>query len=157
MRNARATAHSGAADLQQSDEQRRRELTPSVMRAGRRGIGDRSARNRPGGSGAAMPPVPGLAEASPWTNREITTASTIPARLLVLGGGVVGVEMAQAYATLGSRVTLVEAEDRLIPREEPFAGEELRQALTARGVDVRTGVRAETVRRDGPEVTRQSQ
>ena len=105
------------------------------------------------GSGAAIPPVPGLAEASPWTNREITTASSIPRRLVVLGGGVVGVEMAQAYATLGSRVTLVEAEDRLIPREEPFAGEELRQALTARGVDVRTGARAETVRRRGPEVS----
>jgi pyruvate/2-oxoglutarate dehydrogenase complex dihydrolipoamide dehydrogenase (E3) component len=105
------------------------------------------------GSGAAIPPVPGLAEASPWTNREITTASSIPRRLLVLGGGVVGVEMAQAYATLGSRVTLVEAEDRLIPREEPFAGEELRQALTARGVDVRTGARAETVHRTGPEVS----
>jgi pyruvate/2-oxoglutarate dehydrogenase complex dihydrolipoamide dehydrogenase (E3) component len=105
------------------------------------------------GSGAAIPPVPGLAEASPWTNREITTASSIPRRLVVLGGGVVGVEMAQAYATLGSRVTLVEAEDRLIPREEPFAGEELRQALTARGVDVRTGARAETVHRTGPEVS----
>jgi len=105
------------------------------------------------GSGAAIPPVPGLAGASPWTNREITTASSIPRRLVVLGGGVVGVEMAQAYATLGSRVTLVEAEDRLIPREEPFAGEELRQALTARGVDVRTGARAETVRRRGPEVS----
>jgi pyruvate/2-oxoglutarate dehydrogenase complex dihydrolipoamide dehydrogenase (E3) component len=105
------------------------------------------------GSGAAMPPVPGLAEARPWTNREGTTATKIPGRLLVLGGGVVGVEMAQAYATLGSRVTVIEAEERLIPREEPFASQQLREALTQRGVDVRTGVRAETVRRDGPDVT----
>ena len=105
------------------------------------------------GSEAAMPPIPGLAEAGPWTNREITTASKIPGRLLVLGGGVVGVEMAQAYATLGSRVTVIEAEERLLPREEPFAGEELRQALTGHGVDVRTGVRAMTVRRDGLDVT----
>jgi dihydrolipoamide dehydrogenase len=105
------------------------------------------------GSSAAMPPVPGLAQARPWTNREATTASTIPGRLLVLGGGVVGVEMAQAYATLGSRVTVIEAEQRLLPREEPFAGEELRQALASRGVDVRTGVRATAVRRDGPQVT----
>ena len=105
------------------------------------------------GSSAAMPPIPGLAEARPWTNREATTASTIPGRLLVLGGGVVGVELAQAYATLGSRVTVIEAEQRLLPREEPFAGEELRQALTSQGVDVRTGVRAAAVRRDGPEVT----
>jgi pyruvate/2-oxoglutarate dehydrogenase complex dihydrolipoamide dehydrogenase (E3) component len=105
------------------------------------------------GSSAAMPPIPGLAEARPWTNREATTASTIPGRLLVLGGGVVGVELAQAYATLGSRVTVIEAEAGLLPREEPFAGEELRQALAGRGVDVRTGVRAAAVRRDGPQVT----
>jgi len=105
------------------------------------------------GSGAAIPPVPGLAEARAWTNREVTTAAKIPRRLLVLGGGVVGVEIAQAYATLGSQVTVIEAEQRLIPREEPFAGQQLRQALTRRGVDVRTGVRAETVRRDGPDVT----
>ena len=105
------------------------------------------------GSSAAMPPIPGLAEARPWTNREATTASTIPARLLVLGGGVVGVEMAQAYATLGSRVTVIEAEQSLLPREEPFAGQELRQALTGRGVDVRTGVFAVAVHRDGRDVT----
>jgi pyruvate/2-oxoglutarate dehydrogenase complex dihydrolipoamide dehydrogenase (E3) component len=105
------------------------------------------------GSGAAMPPIPGLAKSRPWTNREVTTASKIPGRLLVLGGGVVGVEMAQAYATLGSRVTVIEAGERLIAGEEPFAGQQLRQALTQQGVDVRTGVRAETVRRDGPDVT----
>jgi len=69
------------------------------------------------GSTAALPPIPGLAEARPWTNREATTASTIPGRLLVLGGG------------------------------------ELRQALTGRGVEVRTGVHAIAVRRDGPDVT----
>jgi dihydrolipoamide dehydrogenase len=105
------------------------------------------------GSTAAMPPAPGLAEARPWTNREATTASTIPGWLLVLGGGVVGVELAQAYATLGSRVTVIEAKQRLLPREEPFAGEELRQALAGQGVDVRTGVRPTKVRRDGPQVT----
>lgn len=63
-----------------------------------------------------------------------------------MASGVVGVEIAQAYAKLGSQVTVVEAEERLIPREEPFAGQHVRQALTGRGVDVRTGVRAETVR-----------
>ena len=105
------------------------------------------------GSTAALPPTPGLAEARPWTNREATTASSIPGRLLVLGGGVVGVEMAQAYAALGSRVTVIEAAERLLPREEPFAGEELRQALAGRGVEVRTGVRAAAVRRDGQAVT----
>jgi len=104
------------------------------------------------GSTAAIPPIPGLAEASPWTNREATTATKVPGSLLVLGGGVVGVEMAQAYATLGSRVTVIETEQRLLPREEPFAAHELREALTSQGVDVRTGVRATAVRREGPEV-----
>ena len=66
------------------------------------------------GSGATIPPVPAWPK-RPWTNREITTASSIEGRLLILGGGAVGVEMAQAYAAPGSRVTLVEAEDRLIP------------------------------------------
>ena len=55
-----------------------------------------------------MPPIPGLAEARPWTNREATTASAAPESLVILGGGVVGVELAQAWASLGSRVTVVE-------------------------------------------------
>ena len=54
------------------------------------------------GSAAAIPPIPGLADAQPWTNREATTAGTDPAAPVVLGGGVVGVEMAQAYASLGA-------------------------------------------------------
>ena len=56
-----------------------------------------------------MPPIDGLAEAAPWTNREATTADRVPERLLVLGGGVVGVEMAQAFASLGASVVVVEA------------------------------------------------
>jgi pyruvate/2-oxoglutarate dehydrogenase complex dihydrolipoamide dehydrogenase (E3) component len=104
------------------------------------------------GSAAAIPPIPGLAEAKPWTNREATTAEAVPGRLIVLGGGVVGVEMAQAYATLGSKVTVVEVAERLLPREERFASEQLREALVERGVDVRLGVRAASVRRDGPAV-----
>jgi dihydrolipoamide dehydrogenase len=99
------------------------------------------------GSGAAMPPIPGLAQAAPWTNREITTTSEVPGRLVVLGGGVVGVEMAQAWRSLGSEVVVVEALDSLLSREEPFAGEQVGDALRAAGVDVRTGVRAERVTR----------
>ena len=56
---------------------------------------------------ALIPPIPGLAEAHPWTNVEATTAKEAPGRLAILGGGVVGVEMAQAWSALGSRVTLV--------------------------------------------------
>ncbi len=101
------------------------------------------------GTAASLPPISGLAEARPWTNREVTTTGEIPARLIVLGGGVVGVEMAEAFSALGARVRLIEVMERLIPREEPFASEELREALTERGVEVHLGTRAERVTRDG--------
>src|SRR5580693_617194 len=88
------------------------------------------------GTRAAMPPIPGLADAEPWTNREVTTAQAIPKRLAILGGSAVGVEMAQAYSSLGAKVALIEAEERLLPREESFAGEQLRDALLARKVEI---------------------
>src|SRR5918997_2318955 len=99
------------------------------------------------GSGAAFPPLPGLAEVEPWTNREVTTTSEVPRRLLVLGGGVVGVEMAQAWHSLGSEVTLLERSDRLLIREEPFVGDELEHSLVELGIDVRTGTEVTGVRR----------
>lgn len=100
------------------------------------------------GSGAAMPPIDGLAEVGAWNNRKATTADSVPESMVVLGGGPVGVELAQAWASLGARVTLVEGEERLLPREEPFAGEQVAAALRERhGVDVRTGTRAERVSR----------
>jgi pyruvate/2-oxoglutarate dehydrogenase complex dihydrolipoamide dehydrogenase (E3) component len=105
------------------------------------------------GTTAAVPPVPGLAEVSPWTSREITTAKDAPPRLVVLGAGVVGLEMAQAWQGLGSSVTVLELGDRLLPRVEPFAGELLAKALQHDGVDLRFGVRVERVERpvdDGP-------
>ena len=104
------------------------------------------------GSGAAAPPIDGLRKAEPWTNRQATTAHSVPGRLAVLGGGVVGVEMAQAWSTLGSTVTLIEAADRLIPREEPFASDLVADGLHERGVDVRLGVKATAVRAEGGEV-----
>ena len=101
------------------------------------------------GSGAAIPPIPGLAESRPWSNREATTATQAPARLLVLGGGVVGVELAQAWATLGSTVTLVEAAaPRILPREEPFASQEVAAALRERGIDVRENAKMTAAARD---------
>lgn len=100
------------------------------------------------GSGAAVPPIDGLREAAPWTNVEMTTAKAVPESLLVLGGGVAGVEMAQAWASLGSRVTLVEAEPRVLAREEEFASEQVEEALREAGVDVRTGVKVTAARRD---------
>jgi pyruvate/2-oxoglutarate dehydrogenase complex dihydrolipoamide dehydrogenase (E3) component len=98
------------------------------------------------GSDALIPPIDGLREARPWTNREATTAKQVPERLVVLGGGVVGVELSQAWRTLGSQVSLVEAADRLIPREEPFASDQVEQALRESGVDVHVGVKATAVR-----------
>jgi pyruvate/2-oxoglutarate dehydrogenase complex dihydrolipoamide dehydrogenase (E3) component len=104
------------------------------------------------GSSPLIPPIDGLREADPWTNRDATTAKEVPNRLAILGGGVVGVEMAQAYTSLGSDVTLIERGDRLIAREEPFAADDVEQSLRERGVDVRLGVSATSVRAQGGEV-----
>jgi dihydrolipoamide dehydrogenase len=108
------------------------------------------------GSSPVMPPVPGLAEARPWDNRAATSAKEVPRRLLVLGGGAVGAELAQAFRRLGSeQVVVLEGAERLLAREEPFAGEEVRAAFEAEGITVVTGVRMTAVRRvgsDGPVV-----
>ncbi len=100
------------------------------------------------GTTALIPPIPGLKEARPWTNREATTGHTVPGRLIVLGGGPVGSEMAQAYRSLGAEVTLVEGGPHLLGREEPYAGAELREAMEADGIAVHTGVKASAVRRE---------
>jgi pyruvate/2-oxoglutarate dehydrogenase complex dihydrolipoamide dehydrogenase (E3) component len=103
------------------------------------------------GSRPAMPPIDGLdAIGDAWTNREATTAKAVPDRLVIMGGGVVGVEMAQAFQTLGSQVTLIEGERRLLPREEEFACEQVTEGLEGYGVDIRTGQLADSVQeRDG--------
>ena len=102
-----------------------------------------------GGTLPAMPPIEGLdAIDDAWTNREATTAKRIPERMVIMGGGVVGVEMAQAYASLGAHVALVEGERRLIPREEEFACVQVTEALEAIGVDVRRGQKATKVAQD---------
>lgn len=99
------------------------------------------------GSGAEMPPIEGLEGVDAWNNREGTTASEVPESLLVLGGGPVGCEMAQAWSSLGSKVTLVEAGDRLLASEEPFAGAEVATALREQGVEIRTGAEIAAVSR----------
>jgi pyruvate/2-oxoglutarate dehydrogenase complex dihydrolipoamide dehydrogenase (E3) component len=97
-----------------------------------------------GGSLPLFPPIEGLDQIEGvWTNREATTAKEIPRRLLIVGGGAVGVEMAQAFQTFGSQVTLVEGERRLLPHEEEFACEQVTTALAGYGVDIRTGQKAE--------------
>jgi pyruvate/2-oxoglutarate dehydrogenase complex dihydrolipoamide dehydrogenase (E3) component len=105
------------------------------------------------GSEAAIPPIDGLAEAKPWNNREATTSKRVPASLVVLGGGPVGAELAQAWRSFGAEVVLIEAMERLLSKEEPFASEQVADALRERGVDVRTGEKASAVRAGNGEVT----
>ena len=102
------------------------------------------------GSSAAMPPIDGLDSVSAWNNRKGTTAQRVPASMIVLGGGPVGAELAQAWSSLGASITLLEGADRLLPREEPFAGAQVAAAMRDRhGVDVRTATRAERVQASG--------
>ncbi|MFP4512165.1 MAG: dihydrolipoyl dehydrogenase family protein [Acidimicrobiales bacterium] len=97
------------------------------------------------GTSAAIPPIPGLDQVAYWTNREAIEAEKLPASLIVLGSGAVGVELAQAFARFGVEVTVVEALDRLVPLEEPEAGEVLAAVFTDEGIGVRTGARATSV------------
>ncbi len=102
------------------------------------------------GTRAAHPPVAGLSDIITWDNRDITEAKEIPDRLLVLGGGVIGTEMAQAFARLGAdEVTVIEALDRVLGVEEPFVSDEIVAALEAEGIAFHLGARAEQVRREG--------
>jgi len=102
------------------------------------------------GTSAAIPPIEGLRDANPWDNRAAVSAKEVPARLLVLGGGAIGTELAQAFRRLGSEeVTVIEGASRLLPREEPFASAELRAAFEGDGIGVVTNGRVVAVRREG--------
>jgi dihydrolipoamide dehydrogenase len=105
-----------------------------------------------GGTTPAIPPMDGLRDLKPWTNREATTSNEIPETLVIMGGGVVGAEMTQAYTSLGSRVILLEGERHLLPREEVFACEEVTDSFREQGVDVRSGQKAVAVRREGDRI-----
>jgi dihydrolipoamide dehydrogenase len=100
------------------------------------------------GSEPVLPPVDGLALVRPWTSREATSVEEVPDRLAILGGGVVGVEMAVAYRDLGAEVTLLVRGDRLLTGAEPFAAEEVAAGLRDLGVDLRFGTEATAARRD---------
>ncbi|HCU94678.1 MAG TPA: pyridine nucleotide-disulfide oxidoreductase [Actinobacteria bacterium] len=115
---------------------------PRVLRA-RRGILVGT------GTEPAIPPVPGLAGTPFWTNREAIETEQVPESLIVLGGGAIGSELAQVFARFGARVAVVEALPRLLPAEEPEAGDLLGKVFTREGITVRAGTRAERVHRDG--------
>jgi dihydrolipoamide dehydrogenase len=94
------------------------------------------------GTVPAIPPIHGLQDIRTWDNRDVTASKEVPQRLLVLGGGAIGVEMAQAWRSLGAEeVTLIEASERLLSSEEPFAGDELAKAFQEQGIEVVTGAR----------------
>ncbi|MDJ0346603.1 NAD(P)/FAD-dependent oxidoreductase [Streptomyces sp. H10-C2] len=101
------------------------------------------------GTRPQIPPVPGLDQAPYWTNRDAIAAKEPPASLIVLGGGAIGLELAQVFARFGTQVTVVEALERLVPMEEPEAGAMLAQVLATEGLTVRTGVRATRVGHSG--------
>jgi dihydrolipoamide dehydrogenase len=101
------------------------------------------------GSDPMIPDITGLAEIAPWTSRDATSATAAPASLAILGGGVIGCEMATAYASFGTRVTMIVRGTTLLTGQEPFAGEAVRAALEAAGVDIRTGVEVVAASREG--------
>ncbi len=102
------------------------------------------------GSDAAMPPIPGLGGlGGVWTNREATGLTEVPRRLVVLGGGAVGVELAQAIRRLGAEVAVCEGMDHVLPREPRALGEAVGAALAAEGIELHFGQHASAVRREG--------
>jgi dihydrolipoamide dehydrogenase len=99
------------------------------------------------GTTASIPPIPGLREARPWTSRDVTNLRQVPGRVVVIGGGVVGCESTTWLAGLGADVTQVAVDDRLLGRNEPFAGDLVREHLESSGVDVRLEATIQEVRR----------
>jgi pyruvate/2-oxoglutarate dehydrogenase complex dihydrolipoamide dehydrogenase (E3) component len=101
------------------------------------------------GSDSAIPPIEGLEEAGYWTNREATTLAELPESAIVLGGGPVGIELGQMLSRYGTRVTIVESSQRLLPREDPGVGARIASALEQEGIELRLGVEATGVERKG--------
>jgi pyruvate/2-oxoglutarate dehydrogenase complex dihydrolipoamide dehydrogenase (E3) component len=103
------------------------------------------------GSDPLIPPIPGLAAARPWTNRDATSVEEVPKRVVVLGGGPVGCEMSQALHALGAaETTVIVRDDRLLARHEPFAGELLAKSFRQSGIGVHFGRTIEQVERQSP-------
>ena len=119
---------------------------PRVLRA-RRGIVIAT------GTEPAIPPIPGLAGTPYWTNREAIETEEVPESLIVLGGGAIGAELAQVFARFGAAVTVVEALPRLLPAEEPEAGDLLAGVFSREGITVRAGARVEHAGHDGRQFT----
>ena len=129
-----------------------------IVGPGRVAVGDQVVEARRGivvatGTHPAIPPIPGLGRVPYWTNREAIEAKELPSSLLVLGGGAVGAELAQAFARFGVEVTVVEALERLVPGDEPEVGDLLAGVFGREGIAVHTAASVTEVRRDGARVT----
>ena len=105
------------------------------------------------GTLAAVPPIPGLADTPYWTNHQIVESEEVPASIIVLGGGAIGAELAQVMRRFGADVTVLEGEERLLPRNEPEAGDALRQVFEGEGIVVSTGQFTSNVDYDGAKFT----
>jgi pyruvate/2-oxoglutarate dehydrogenase complex dihydrolipoamide dehydrogenase (E3) component len=101
------------------------------------------------GTSPSVPPIPGLADVDFWTNRDAVSAKELPASLIVLGAGAIGAEIGQVASRFGTKVTVIEALDQVLPNEEPEAAAVVAEAWAAEGIDIHTGVRANQVRKDG--------
>lgn len=101
------------------------------------------------GTNPAVPPIPGLDDVAYWTNRDAMQVKDLPESLVVLGSGAIGSELAMVFSRFGVKVTIVEALDRLVPREEPEVGELLAEVFEAEGIDVHVGAMAGGVAQDG--------
>ncbi|GAA2970129.1 dihydrolipoyl dehydrogenase family protein [Actinokineospora diospyrosa] len=101
------------------------------------------------GTDPAVPPIPGLAGTPLWTNRDAVRATAVPDSLIVIGGGPVGCEFAQVFARFGARVTVLQANDRLLPLDEPEASALLAERFAAEHIQVKTGAKITAARHDG--------
>ena len=99
------------------------------------------------GTSPSLPPVTGLADARPWTNRDVVKVRVVPASLAVLGGGAIGLELAQAFSRFGASVSVIEFADRILAEEEPESSELITRVLRREGLDIRTRVGATAVER----------
>ena len=101
------------------------------------------------GSQPFVPPIPGIDDVSYWTSREATSTRELPSSIVILGGGVVGVEMAQVFVRFGVRVTLVEGGERILSRDHPLTSKAVADQLEEEGLILRTGATAQGVRAGG--------
>ncbi len=105
------------------------------------------------GTDPAVPPIPGLAGTPFWTNREAIETTEVPQSLITLGGGAIGAELSQVFARFGAKVTVIEAQPRLLPLDEPESGELLTKVFTEEGIEVHTGAAAKQISHDGSQFT----